>query len=291
MAIALFGDSIALPKASGEGILVDHTAPTYGWADIIGQIDDRSGASAPSWTAYQGGIYDWQFGSGTKEGQANYHVPHDYAPGTDIHVHAHWSVAAASTGSVMWQFDLTYAKGFDQEAFTGHSATAATPIIVTVAQASPTAFKHQVAEVQCSATNGLISPAAVNVSITSGAAILTAASPLFTAADQNRTVSILGAGAAGATLHTTIATYTSTTQVTLGTTASTTVTAQDAFRYRVLETSRLEVDSIIIARISRTSTHPADTIDQDPFLHTADIHYQTTGMIGTKAKAGPGFYT
>ena len=127
------------------------------------------------------------------------------------------------------------------------------------------------------------------MSITSGAPTLTAASALFTAADIGRTVQVIGAGTAGAVLNTTITGYTSTTEVTLADNAATTVTAQDAFRYRVIDSSLIEVDGMFMVRTWHEADRTADTLTQTPYLHFVDIHYQSTG-IGTKDKNYP-FYT
>jgi hypothetical protein len=42
-------------------------------------------------------------------------------------------------------------------------------------------------------------------------------------------------------------------------------------------------------RTYRNAADAADTLDQAPFLHYVDIHYQSTG-IGTKQKSPP-FWT
>lgn len=64
-----------------------------------------------------------------------------------------------------------------------------------------------------------------STSIASGAAALTVAGAAFTSADVGKSIQVPGAGAAGATLVTTISAYTSATQVTLGANASTTLSA------------------------------------------------------------------
>lgn len=56
-----------------------------------------------------------------------------------------------------------------------------------------------------------------------------------------------------------------------------------------IDTDNIEVDGLILCRIYRDPTDPADTLNQDTFLHFVDIHYQSTG-IGTKQKA-PDFYS
>jgi hypothetical protein len=132
-------------------------------------------------------------------------MPHDWAPGTDIYIHAHWSNAVGSvTGNAVWGFEVTWARGFDQAAFSSNITTTATQA------ASTTAYQHMIDEVQ-----------------------LTAASP---SASQ-------------------------------------------------IDTDILEVDGLFIVR---TYLDNSSTISADPFLHTVDLHYQSTN-IGTKDKA-PDFY-
>jgi hypothetical protein len=65
--------------------------------------------------------------------------------------------------------------------------------------------------------------------ITSGAFSFTSASAVFTAADVGKTIAVEGAGAAGATLTTTIATFVSATNVTLTASAGTTVTGAEVY--------------------------------------------------------------
>lgn len=288
-----FATSLVLPKATNTGIKLDVDAPTFGWRDMIGTINTRSsGPTVPNFSAYRGNLYQYSFGTdaGTVEVFNEFHMAHDYVPGTDLHIHAHWSTITAPTGNVNWLFELLYAKGYAQDTFEGTEGSGTT-VVVSVTQASGQAFRHEIAEVQCSASGGLITPAAVNVSITSGAPTLNAAAALFTSADIGRTVRVVGAGAAGGNLDTTITAFASTTQVTLADNASTTVTAQDAFRYRVLDSDLLEVDGMIMARTWRDAARAADTLDVAPFLHFVDIHYQSTGINGTKQRNGPAFYT
>lgn len=283
---------IVVPKTASTGIKVDTASPTFGFADLLGHIIPRTGGgTVPTFAAYQGSIFQYSFGTapGVTEVFSEYHIPHDYLPASDLFIHTHWSTILAPTGNANWMFDCTYAKGYNQAVFEGTAGSGA-PITASVTQAGVSAFKHQIAEVQFASVNGLISPATVSVSITSGTPTLTAASALFTAADISRTVRVLGAGSAGADLDTTISAFTSTTQVTLTDNAATTVTAQDAFRYRVLDRDVIEVDGLILVRMWRNSTRTADTIDVAPFVHFVDVHYQSNGMIGTKNKNFP-FYT
>jgi len=279
-------NGLILPKATGIGIKVDTVTPTFGWADMVGNITVRTGAgsgSAPTLAQYIGNIYQYSYGtvSGNIEVFNEYHVFHDFVPNTIMYIHTHWSTNVAPTGNVNWMYDVTYAKGYNQQAF-------ATPVIIPVVSASTTAFNHMISEVQLSAPNGLIL-STVNVSITSTSTTLTSATPLFTSADIGRTIAIVGAGVAGATLNTTITAFASSTSVTIANAASTTVTAQPNFRYVVINSNNIEPDGLLLVRTWRNSSRTADTLDVAPFLHFVDIHYQSTNLP-TKNKNYP-FYT
>ncbi len=198
-----FAAGLATPKTAATGIKVDTDAPTWGWRDLTADIQVRGlGVADPSFAVYGATVMRaFQFSAATeKEVFFVYHVPHDWVPSTPIYFHAHWSNAAATpnTGSVVWGFDYSFAKGFNQEAFP-------TPTSVTVTQACPaTRYRHMVAE---------------------------------------------------------------TVAVTIPT---------------------MEVDGLILVRGYRKAADAADTCTDAVFLHTMDIHYQSTNMA-TKNKA-PGFY-
>lgn len=282
---------LIVDKASGNGIQVDHASPGWGWKDLLGQLVARgTGSNDPAFGQINSTNFWGHSWSATVMQQVwtQFHWTHDYAPGTDFYIHTHWFPQAASpnTGFVVWGFEMSFAKGYDQAAH--HLAT---PIVVKVKQqSSATQYMHQIAEVRASASGGLISPATVNVSITSGTPDLTAASALFTATDIGRTVRIIGAGTAGGNLDTTIGAYVSTTAVTLAANASTTVTAQDAFRYRVFDSANLETDGVLRVRVYRDAANADDTCTDAVVSDLADIHFQSTQM-GTKARNGPNFWT
>lgn len=202
--VSTFGDTAVLPKTTGKGIKVDTAAPTFGWRDITSEVDTRgTGVNDPTFAVYTGTNFrSLQFSATVmQECFVVFHIPHDYVPGTDIYFHAHWSNAAAApnTGNVIWAFEYSFAKGFNQAAFPA-SAT------VSVTQACPaTRYQHNIAE---------------------------------------------------------------TTAVTI---------------------AALEVDGLILVRGYRDAANVGDTCTDAVFLHTLDVHYQSTNMA-TKAKA-PDFYT
>lgn len=105
-----------VPKTSGKGIKVDLTTPTFGFADLLGdQFSKNTGGTRPTLATYNGAVEAWQFSNGD-EAFLTYHVPHDYVPGTDIHLHIHWSqnAAGATGGTVDFRYTAIYSKGHNQ---------------------------------------------------------------------------------------------------------------------------------------------------------------------------------
>jgi hypothetical protein len=134
--------SLVVDSVSGKGIKIDTTTPDFGWHDMIGDIDTRGfGGSEPTFALYQGTIRAYQFAVGDDVFN-NFHVPHDYAPGTDLYIHIHWShnSGTVTTGATTWDFEIMYAKGHDQAPFTIKT--------IPVSQnASTTQYQHMIAEV------------------------------------------------------------------------------------------------------------------------------------------------
>ena len=218
MSSAAFSDSVVLSKNSAHGIKVDPASPTFGFADLLGQVHVRSpGANDPTFAAYSGNIRQFQFSNaGMREAFFEFHVPHDYVLGTDVYIHVHWSQSTVDSGGVggtpgvvKWQFEITYSKAHNRGAFF-------TPVVTSVTQqASVTQYQQLLIEIQISAT----SPSASQI-----------------------------------------------------------------------DTDNLEPDGIMLVRVYRDPSDADDTLNQAPFMHYCDIHYQTTGVIGTKNKS-PNFYT
>lgn len=112
--------------------------------------------------------------------------------------------------------------------------------------------------VEFAGTTGALDRAVTDSAITSGLAVLTSATAAFTAADAGRQVSIVGAGVSGATLTTTILTYTNATTVALALPANTTVSGAPArisaseamifARVRSSDTAALVTTSEVIVR-------------------------------------------
>ena len=146
---SLNADTLNLPKTAGKGILVD---TGYGWKDIIGDVSPKPLApNAAIQAAFIGGQYlAWFYGAGDKC-QMVFHMPHDYAPGTDLHIHLHWAHnGTAISGSLVATFGITYAKGHNQANFPVEVVpiiTVSTPDITTIPQ-----YRHRIDEIQLSSS-------------------------------------------------------------------------------------------------------------------------------------------
>jgi len=139
-----FEQGLTITKATNQGIKIDTAAPEFGWHDIIGSIDVRgTGVNDPTYATWYGNLRQFEFSATVmKEVFCVFHVPHDYVPGTPFYFHAHWSNKAASpnTGTVIWGFEYTWAKGYEQMPF-GASGT------ITVSKAcSATQYMHHISE-------------------------------------------------------------------------------------------------------------------------------------------------
>lgn len=88
----------------------------YGWRDLFTQITLRgNGKNNPLWDVFRDGIYAYMFDSGKMmECWTSFHVDHDYAIGTPLFPHVHWSPLTAGAGTVRWGFEYTVAKGHAQ---------------------------------------------------------------------------------------------------------------------------------------------------------------------------------
>lgn len=125
------------------------------WRDLEGQIDTKSGATNPTWTIMGAGpFYAYAFAYTPQEDECfiTYHIPHDLGSPT-VHIHAHWTTNGTSTNTVKWEVTYTYAKGFDQAAF----STTGTTIYLEEA-ASGTAYQHMVTESAAQTISGLTEP-------------------------------------------------------------------------------------------------------------------------------------
>lgn len=144
------GVDLMVPKDSLKGIKVDSEGtPDWGWHDLLGTVQVYGDAGDASRATYRGGIKALQFAE-SEQAYVDFHMPHDYVPGSQLFIHIHWSHVSTlvTGGSTTWGFELMYSKGHNQAAF-------AAPITASVNQdASTTQYQHMIAEVACSVTGG-----------------------------------------------------------------------------------------------------------------------------------------
>ena len=134
-------------KASGNGIKVDTTTPTFGFADLLGEVFARNtGANKPTRATWKGGTRGFQFGVDDEE-EFEFHIPHDYVKGSDIFLHIHWghNVATVTGGTVTFDYDATYAKGHNQGVFGANAVGTVVSGTVTSSQ-----YSHDLSEGQFS---------------------------------------------------------------------------------------------------------------------------------------------
>lgn len=140
-----------ISHAKEDGIKLNTDNPQFGWHDLTSPITIDLGAASgkPTFADFVGTIKRYQFKVGDST-YHNFHIPHDYVPGSNLHIHVHWAHNSSSVtgGSTTWQFEATYAKGYNQASFTS-------PVTTTVTQtAILTPLTHQIAEVQLSTPGG-----------------------------------------------------------------------------------------------------------------------------------------
>lgn len=138
-------DSVVFTNSPSVGIKVDRDVPNWAWADLTSTIvvDGASPSTSPTYAVYRGNIRQHQFDVNDVV-YCTFHIPHDYATGTNLFIHTHWSHNVVGAGNVTWEFEVSYAKGHNQAAF-------GAPVTVSVTQAaSTTQYQHMIAEVQLS---------------------------------------------------------------------------------------------------------------------------------------------
>lgn len=150
---ALHENGLTLGKASGVGIKVDTAAPTYGWKDLIGDIVPKTGGvGSPTLDTISGNLRGYRYSAGD-DGDIIFHMPHDYAPGTDIYIHPHWLHNGTNiSGSLVIDIFASYAKGHNQANFPAEIAAQITDGSLTIANCP--ALRHRIPEIQISTAGG-----------------------------------------------------------------------------------------------------------------------------------------
>jgi len=147
----------ATGKVYGSIPLADGTNTTYGnlvWKDLVAYPIARIGGGGGLATAaFRGGNYQAiHMGAGDSTDFV-FHLPHDYAMGTDIYLHVHWAHnGTAISGNMDWVFSATQAKGHAQAIFPAEIT--GTISIDTVGIGTTPRYSHRIDEIQFSTSGG-----------------------------------------------------------------------------------------------------------------------------------------
>lgn len=125
------------PNAANIGVKIDTTDPDWAWELMPGRvIIDPSDPSSATVAIFKGGIRVAQFDEGDCA-NANFTIPQDYAPGTDLFIRVNWSHISDQvvSGSVTWSLEIIYSKAFGQDSFID-------PVVISMASNVSTSPYH-----------------------------------------------------------------------------------------------------------------------------------------------------
>lgn len=126
-------------------LLTDEQYIVKGWEDITADLSTGKtpAANAPTWSVFRDGIYAYAFSdSATNSLFITFHITHDYAHGTKVYPHIHWSPGnSTNTGVVRWGFEYSVQKGHQQGNF-----PATTTVYVEDNNTTGAAYEHRIAE-------------------------------------------------------------------------------------------------------------------------------------------------
>ena len=134
----------ALNLAGDQDITV---AGGLGWRDLVSEVIIKgTGAQDPTWGTFRNGLSGYLFSAtAINETQHRFHIDHDYAVGTALYPHVHWSPITTGTGVVRWGFEYSLAKGHQQ--VSGSTFPATTTVYVEQTISTNSQYMHFVAEV------------------------------------------------------------------------------------------------------------------------------------------------
>jgi len=152
--VSEFNDSIVIEKTAGLGIKVDTATPTFPWVDLFGVLrPDPGGANSPTLATVRGGLTREYFYTTNDKMDMDFHIPHDYVPGTDIYMHIHWGHnGTAISGNMVVAFSYTYAKGHNQAIYPVEKTITMTYATVNIATTPQ--YIHRIDEVVMSSAGG-----------------------------------------------------------------------------------------------------------------------------------------
>jgi hypothetical protein len=113
-------------------------------------------ASAPNAATLEiyraGSVREWSFAANDVSDN-RFHIPHDYAPGTDLYIHVHWSHnGTAISGSAGFTHRHTYAKGHNQAIFPAEKTITSSQTTASIGTTPQ--YQHFIVETQLSTPGG-----------------------------------------------------------------------------------------------------------------------------------------
>jgi hypothetical protein len=103
------GAPLSPNEADGNLALLE-TRTGDGWFDNESKLYLRDGPNSADFQPFIGGIVAMRFiSTEMREGFVDYHVRHEWKPGTMMYPHVHFGVQAQDTGVVRWGFEYTWA--------------------------------------------------------------------------------------------------------------------------------------------------------------------------------------
>lgn len=124
-----------------------------GWDDLIGDVSPKVQGAGKATLAVFMGTFEWfSFDVGDKGG-IFYHVPHNYALGTDLFLHVHWAHNGTNiSGTFDLGVEVHYAKGHQQAIFDDpHLQNIVVP---NLSLANAPQYLHRIDEIQISTLGG-----------------------------------------------------------------------------------------------------------------------------------------
>lgn len=150
-AVEFNSENPTVNNSQTAGIKLDISDPVFGWMDLLSPTNTYAGAASnkPTYNILVGGIREYQFIL-NDETFHQFHLPHDYVMGSNLYIHAHWTHNSGSVvgGSVTWQFEVTYARGYSRGVYP------ATKLLTVTQDASTVALTHMIAETILSVPGG-----------------------------------------------------------------------------------------------------------------------------------------
>lgn len=120
----------------------------YGWFDLQSALYTRPGGNSPGYAQFQDRIYRPELQKGLEqELYADFHINHDYSPGTMIYPHLHFTTNSNNSGSVKINFQYTWARRHESDGQTTFTSSITKSSIINIqANHAKTHFVTELAE-------------------------------------------------------------------------------------------------------------------------------------------------